>query len=102
MPGGDRTGPAGQGPMTGRGLGLCGASANAPDQRVGYGRGFGFNRGGQMGFGRGRRFGWQGQYAPVQYAPVNAPATNEIQELKSQVETLTKKLDDFMSGKGTN
>ncbi len=24
MPGGDRTGPAGAGPMTGRGLGLCG------------------------------------------------------------------------------
>lgn len=36
MPGQDGTGPAGQGPMTGRGLGPCGGG-----MRRGFGRGFG-------------------------------------------------------------
>jgi len=36
MPGLDGTGPAGQGPMTGRGLGPCGCG-----MRRGFGRGFG-------------------------------------------------------------
>ena len=54
MPGGDRTGPMGTGPMTGRGAGFC-AGYGAP----GYanpapGRGFG------MGFGRGRGFWGRG------------------------------------------
>ena len=42
MPGGDRTGPQGQGPRTGRGLGDC-ASTDQP--RLGFGFGFGFGRG---------------------------------------------------------
>ena len=39
MPRGDKTGPNGQGPMTGRGLGVCGGG-----MRRGFmcGRGFGF------------------------------------------------------------
>jgi len=41
MPGQDRTGPMGAGPLTGRGLGPCGR-----------GSGFGFRRGFGMGFGR--------------------------------------------------
>jgi hypothetical protein len=36
MPGQDKTGPLGQGPLTGRGLGLCGGGF-----RRGFGRGFG-------------------------------------------------------------
>lgn len=43
MPGYDRTGPMGQGPRSGRGLGQCGASRNA-----------GFNMGRKGGFGQGR------------------------------------------------
>lgn len=59
MPGGDRTGPMGMGPMTGRGAGYC-AGYNLP----GYanpvlGRGFGRGRGW---FGRGRGRGWTGRY----------------------------------------
>ena len=38
MPGFDRTGPAGQGAMTGRGLGPCGRGLAC---RRGFGRGFG-------------------------------------------------------------
>ncbi|WP_201328163.1 DUF5320 domain-containing protein [Thermotomaculum hydrothermale] len=63
MPYGDRTGPLGQGPKTGRGLGYCsgndrpGADTDAP--RRGMGRGTGFGRGGGRGMGRGmgRGFG---------------------------------------------
>ena len=47
MPGQDKTGPSGQGPLTGRGLGPCGAG----------GRGIGFRRGFGRGFGRCRGFG---------------------------------------------
>ena len=53
MPQGDRTGPNGQGPMTGRAMGYC-AGFNAPgfvNQGAGFGRGF------ARGFGRGRGFG---------------------------------------------
>jgi hypothetical protein len=38
MPGFDRTGPRGLGPMTGRGMGCCGRG-----MRRGYGRGYGYN-----------------------------------------------------------
>lgn len=55
MPGGDGTGPMGQGPRTGRGVGFC-AGYNTPGYanpgpRFGFGRGFG------RGLGRG--FGWR-------------------------------------------
>ena len=43
MPGYDRTGPSGQGPMTGRGLGACGGGMQRGFGR-GYKRGFGFRR----------------------------------------------------------
>lgn len=62
MPAGDRTGPWGMGPRTGRGFGYCsGFQAPGfmyPGPGLGYGRGFGFGRGfGRgMGFGRGRGF----------------------------------------------
>ena len=50
MPGGDRTGPFGEGPMTGRGAGYC-SGYNAP--------GYGTPR---WGFGRGRGRGWRNQF----------------------------------------
>ena len=39
MPGQDRTGPLGQGSLTGRGLGICGRGSGF---RKGFGRGFAF------------------------------------------------------------
>ena len=66
MPGGDRTGPAGQGPMTGRGAGFCAGSfvggyAN-PTFRLGFGGGF---RGGRGLRGRGLgRQRWGGRNWP--------------------------------------
>mgnify|MGYP002339301101 CR=1 FL=1 len=60
MPGGDRTGPMGMGPMSGRGAGFC-AGFNQPGAmtpgfgcRGGFGRGRGFGRGFGPGPGMGR------------------------------------------------
>lgn len=66
MPGGDRTGPLGTGPMTGRGAGYCAGypipgSANPIGGRGWFGRGRGFGRG-RAGFGR----GWRHPYWPAQ------------------------------------
>ena len=46
MPGGDRTGPQGCGPMTGRGMGYCAGYAmpGAANAGFGMGRGRGFRR----------------------------------------------------------
>jgi len=61
MPQGDGTGPRGNGPRTGRGLGPCPPQNNedlnnSPQIRGGFGRGRGF--GGGRGGGRGRRWCW--------------------------------------------
>ncbi|MCK4407322.1 MAG: DUF5320 domain-containing protein, partial [Bacteroidales bacterium] len=54
MPGGDKTGPEGFGPMTGRRMGYCVGNDRPGFANLtpGYGRGFG--RGFRGGFGRGR------------------------------------------------
>ncbi|MBU0491857.1 MAG: DUF5320 domain-containing protein [Chloroflexi bacterium] len=66
MPRFDGTGPAGQGPLTGRGLGNCTPQPNAPQrfsrlgglgQRLGLRLGRGTGRGAGMGRGRGRGAG---------------------------------------------
>ncbi len=68
MPRGDRTGPAGQGPMTGRRLGNCingirrffggsGQSGATPGSGLGGGRGLGQGAGRGTGRGAGRGIG---------------------------------------------
>ena len=71
MPGFDRTGPQGQGPMTGRRMGRCNPETQPKDSDTpannaeefkdkgwfGYGRGFGRGRG----MGRGFRHGFGGR-----------------------------------------
>ncbi|KQC14529.1 MAG: hypothetical protein APR63_14055 [Desulfuromonas sp. SDB] len=63
MPGGDRTGPIGQGPRTGRGLGDCQGTGGNVSQWFGnltrnfLGRGLGLGRGGGRGRGRGQGIG---------------------------------------------
>ncbi len=72
MPGGDRTGPQGLGPRTGRAAGYCSGSsvpgyANPYVPRYGRGLGFGRGRGFGRGFwGRGRGF-WRRDYYPEPY-----------------------------------
>ncbi len=92
MPGGDRTGPMGRGPMTGRGAGLC-----AGDALPGYanpmgGRGRGGGRGWRHRFwatglaGRQRR--GAGRAAP----PVEAGGESELDALQAQAESLEQGL----------
>lgn len=96
MPGGDRTGPMGEGPRTGRGLGYC-SGYDTPGWPRGFGQGFGFGRGwGFGGGGRGRRWrhwaratgtpGW------VRFGPTPAPVSEE-EMLKSEAELLQNQLD---------
>lgn len=68
MPFGDRTGPLGYGPMTGRGAGFCAGynmpgymNSNVPRRGMGWGRGFGRGRGRGGGRGFGRGFGGRGR-----------------------------------------
>jgi hypothetical protein len=109
MPAGDRTGPMGMGPMTGRAAGYC-ASYDVP----GYanpipGRGFGLGRG----WGGGWRWrnwyhatglpGWaRFEYAPAwqippawTYGPYATPPTREQEAefLQRQAEWLREQLD---------
>lgn len=71
MPFGDRTGPQGFGPRTGRGMGYC-SGYSAPgfmNPGPGFG-GFGFGRGrGCFGRGFGRGFGWR-RFGFTQSVPV--------------------------------
>ena len=61
MPGFDRTGPVGEGPRTGRGLGRCGKAKTTVNSDVASGRGArlgdGAVGGRSRGGGRGRRGG---------------------------------------------
>ncbi len=120
MPAGDRTGPSGQGPMTGRRLGLC-----AGNELPGYGQpgwtyggmgrgGMGMGRGGMRmgmgrgGMGRGRMGMGRGMYPPgIPYAGqgpyVPAPTKEQMvadlsrskDYLQSQLESLTKELENL-------
>ncbi len=85
MPRGDGTGPAGQGPLTGRGAGRC-AGNNA-----GYGGGF-FGRGFGLGRGFGRGFGFGAANTPVQ-TPYNA--TSEKSWLENVIGILKNQLDAY-------
>lgn len=93
MPRGDRMGPAGTGPRSGRAVGYC-AGFDVPgfaNPGPRGGRGFGRGRGG---FGRGfggfrHGFGWGG---PAYGAPWVPDAATEQQVLKSQAEALRAQL----------
>lgn len=76
MPGGNRRGPLGQGPMTGRGLGYCG----------GFGGGIGLGRGG----GRGRGFG----FAPVVNAGATVSEAEETEILRQEAKNLETSLQE--------
>jgi len=96
MPGGDRTGPMGRGPMSGRGLGLCSGSPTPGYATPGYGQGFGrgWGRGFGRGFwGRGRGFRWR-EYRNPDYWPRYSeyPAISKDAE-KSYLEEVLKNLE---------
>ena len=100
MPGGDRTGPLGLGPMTGRAMGFCAGYPVPGYANPGFGRGFGMGRGGG---GRGWRHmyyatglpGWaRAGYLPAWGMPPVAPyqpfsPEQEVEALKEQAKMLS-------------
>lgn len=96
MPRGDKTGPTGQGAMTGRKMGLCTGNSNAgyvnATESYGLGRqGRGFGRG--AGTGRGRGLGFSRGFAENtnQSDSENQQLRNEISKLQSRLNDLEKK-----------
>lgn len=93
MPGGDRTGPNGNGPMTGRRMGYCrdNDSIKGAGQGYGYGRGGGFRNG--SGFGRGRGFGFR---RPVGFnATQNAPEQYGMTDVEREIDVLKDRLSSL-------
>ncbi len=93
MPGGNRMGPAGMGPMTGRGMGYC-SGYNVPGfaNRVG-----GFFMGG-MGRGRGFRnmYYLTGQPAWARYGGFTAPEAVSVDE-RSMLSSRQQALEEELS-----
>ncbi len=82
MPGYDRTGPRGEGSMTGRGMGYCGT-------------GRGFRRPGFRRFGAGAGYGYGRGYRRAYYdAPVVSP-DEEKDMLKEEIEFLKSRLEQL-------
>ena len=108
MPGGDRTGPVGLGPMTGRGAGFCAGYATPGYMNAGPGMGRGFGGGGR---GRRNRFWATGVpgWAVAQQAPVAAPVSQaapvpvdevtvlrqEAAALRDRLEAITQRLESL-------
>jgi len=84
MSGFDRTGPLGYGPMTGRGMGPCGAG-----YARGVGRGAGFGRG--MGFRRGFAPAWGSSYG---YRPTREQEIADLRAEKESIQEELKNLDE--------
>ena len=99
MPFGNKTGPMGQGPRTGRGAGNC-TDTNVPGSANwgGFGRG-GRGRGGfgnRNNFNGAGMFGWQRGAWGAQAPNVAAPTREEeMGVLKNQVEALKNSLDEI-------
>lgn len=78
MPRGDRTGPAGAGPMTRRGAGFC----------------TGFNTvGGGFGRGCGRGFGFRNRFKQS----IQPSQGNELLELKEQMARIEQRLEQLQT-----
>ena len=104
MPRGDRTGPAGNGPMTGRQMGYC-AGNNQPGYTTGFGNfGRGFGRDFRRGFGYGRGFGNRRGFgfANGNFYDASTPNVsektmleNEVNSIKDQLSFLEKRLSEI-------
>ena len=104
MPRGDRTGPSGMGPVTGRGMGYCAGFDRPGYMQPGYGAGMGLGRG-----YRGGGFGWRHMYyatgmpgwARYGIAPSLPPvpprwtAADEATALREQAEMLQRSLEQI-------
>jgi hypothetical protein len=96
MPGGDRTGPIGRGPMTGRAAGFCSGYSVPGYANPSYGRGLerGWNRGFGRGYwGRGRGFWWRNYYPEPYYPSAQYAYQPSKEEEKAYLEEMVKGLE---------
>ncbi|MBW2490075.1 MAG: DUF5320 domain-containing protein [Deltaproteobacteria bacterium] len=99
MPGFDRSGPMGAGPMTGGRRGLCNPAYAGYDSRFdgmfGFDRGLGFGRGFRGGFGRGmgRAFGRRFWNQPSYYPAYAQTPEEELNMLKAEANAVKNSLD---------
>ncbi len=94
MPGGDRTGPEGAGPMTGRGAGFCANQERQGNSNPSFGRGFSWN----CGFGRGSQ--GRGRQRRNQYFATAAKSAGGLQyenlnDLNEQYQYLKRQLQEI-------
>lgn len=89
MPGRDGTGPVGQGPLTGRGLGNCIGTRNAV---YGYGRGSG------LGAGRRMRRCCTDSYIPepISYISKKDFLVAQMESLKTRMEMINSQLENLV------
>ena len=93
MPRGDRTGPNGQGSMTGRRMGNC-TGYNTPGyMNQGFGRGQGLRRGMGRGFGFRSEYLGEPRYRQTEYKePTKEEFLKELEAEKADLEKIIKKL----------
>jgi len=95
MPGGDRTGPMGMGPMTGRGSGNCAVLLPVGHTNTMPGRGFARGRGGR-GLGRGFRRGMD--YSPVLSSQEEAKLLKtETSSMQNEINSINARIKELES-----
>jgi len=104
MPRGDRTGPQGRGPMTGRRLGYC-AGYDSPGYTRGFGGGYGYGFGWGRGRGWGRGWGWSRQWdervpLPVERSTPEVSTEEQVRLLQNEFNTLKERLDALLEKLG--
>lgn len=87
MPGFNKTGPQGEGPMTGRRMGYCADNENQSRGWFGRGRGFGGGQGFWHGFGMRRNYN-----ANIPESTNTSNFESEINSLKDQISSLVKEI----------
>ena len=102
MPGFDRSGPMGAGPMTGGRRGMCGGAYGRPGN-IGYGYGYGAGRGlgFRRGHGRGRGVGYAGYGGypvPRSLAPAYpVSSADELAMLQAEAKAIQASLESIRS-----
>ncbi|HDQ25888.1 MAG TPA: hypothetical protein ENN43_03980, partial [bacterium] len=101
MPGGDRTGPLGAGPMSGRAAGFCGGNGMPGYMNwgfgrggSGFGRGRGFGRGFRAGAGRGFGFGYAGYASPMRAADEKEMLKGRNAEIEEELKAIKERMKE--------
>ena len=109
MPGGNRQGPMGEGPQTGRAAGFCSGSDTPGymSDQGGFGRGHRFRSGGgggrRRGFGRGRGFVGAQPFAGTSSQtamPIEPQLQKQVNELQEELSALRQLLEEMRSPRG--